>query len=71
MTPDKHQDWLKNDPLTRCAELLVRESWASAGELDRIQAEALAEMDAAVEFSRNSPWPDLDELIAGVYAGEA
>ena len=67
----KHEDWLKNDPLTRCAELLVSKSWASAGELDRIQAEALAEMDAAVEYSRDSPWPDLDELTAGVYAGEA
>jgi len=28
-------------------------------------------MDAAVEYSRNSPWPTLDELTAGVYAGEA
>ena len=68
---DTHQDWLKNDPLIRCAELLVLESWATTDELDRIRLEAQAEMDAAVEYSRNSPWPTLDELTTGVYAGEA
>ena len=43
---------------------------ATEAELDDIQAEADAEMDAAVEFGKASPFPDMSELTTDVYVGD-
>ena len=36
--------------------------------LDGIQAELIAEMDAAVEFAINSPYPDASKVTQDIYA---
>jgi TPP-dependent pyruvate/acetoin dehydrogenase alpha subunit len=40
-------------------------------DLDDIQAVADAEMDAAVEFGKASPFPDKAALTADVYVGDS
>ena len=44
--------------------------WRLEAELDDIQADADAEMDAAIEFGKASPFPDKSELTTDVYAGD-
>jgi pyruvate dehydrogenase E1 component alpha subunit len=65
--PAEHQAWLNRDPLKLTANLLREKGWANQQELDAIQADADAEMTAALEFGKNSPYPSLDELTTDVY----
>lgn len=54
---DEREAWLKKDPLVLFREYLIANGH-TAEEMDALEAEVLAEVDAAVEFSENSPWPD-------------
>ena len=49
------------------AEVLRSRKWATEADLEKIQAEADAEMQAALEFGKNSPFPSSDELYTDVY----
>jgi TPP-dependent pyruvate/acetoin dehydrogenase alpha subunit len=57
------------DPL-----LLFRNQLLSEGvdeqACDDVQAEVAKEIEDAVTFSRQSPWPDISEVVKHVYAGE-
>ncbi|MGH2851352.1 MAG: thiamine pyrophosphate-dependent dehydrogenase E1 component subunit alpha [Solirubrobacteraceae bacterium] len=47
-------EWQARDPIAR----LERSKLVSAEEVAQAEADALAEVEAAVEFARASPWPD-------------
>jgi pyruvate dehydrogenase E1 component alpha subunit len=55
---DEREAWLKKDPLVLFRDHLITAEGFTAEEMDALEAEVLAEVDAAVEFSENSPWPD-------------
>jgi pyruvate dehydrogenase E1 component alpha subunit len=55
---DEREAWLKKDPLVLFRDHLITAEGFTAEEMDTLEAEVLAEVDAAVEFSENSPWPD-------------
>jgi pyruvate dehydrogenase E1 component alpha subunit len=65
---DEHDEQLRNDPIAKCGDVLLSRGLATQADLDVVYREALAEMDAAVDFSRNSPWPTEDELVVGLFA---
>lgn len=54
---DEREEWLKKDPIVLFREYLIANGHTTE-EMDALEAEVLAEVDAAVEFSENSPWPD-------------
>ena len=65
----EEQDWSSTrDPLALLTTRLFAEKAADQAALDRIHAELTAEMDAAVEFAVNSPYPDPDKVDQDVYA---
>lgn len=66
--PDMHDEQLRNDPIVRCAAQVLAQGLATQDELDAIHNEAIAEMDEAVEYSKNSPWPSEADLVVGLYA---
>ncbi len=68
--PAEHESWLRRDPIPAFAAVLLDRSAATEAELQTILAEADTEMDAAVEFGRQSPFPDKSELITDVYVGD-
>ena len=59
---------MAKDPILRGTETLVGRGYASLDDIEHIRAAARAEIEAAVEFGRNSPWPDLAELTTDVYS---
>jgi acetoin:2,6-dichlorophenolindophenol oxidoreductase subunit alpha len=61
----------ERDPLPRLRERLLADGAAGESELETMQAEILAAIEAAIEFAKASPWPDPRELTRYVYAGEA
>jgi pyruvate dehydrogenase E1 component alpha subunit len=65
----EEQRWMsERDPLALHAAWLIAEGLAEKATLDRIQSEVAAEMDAAVEFARNAPFPDPQRVDEDVYA---
>jgi acetoin:2,6-dichlorophenolindophenol oxidoreductase subunit alpha len=65
----EEQRWMsERDPLTLYSEWLTSEGPADKATLDRIQSEVAAEMDAAVEFAQNAPFPDPRRVDEDIYA---
>lgn len=58
---------LENDPIEKLGKKLLA-AGATEEELQKIKDEAKAEMDAAVKFADESPYPDLAEVTTDVYA---
>jgi pyruvate dehydrogenase E1 component alpha subunit len=52
----------KNDPIHKLRDYIVKKKVASEAELDAIEEEIKAQVDAAVKFADESPEPSLDEL---------
>jgi acetoin:2,6-dichlorophenolindophenol oxidoreductase subunit alpha len=61
-------EWKLLDPVTRMRAALLQTVPADPAEVDAIEAEVRAEIEAAVEFAKNSPYPDAGQVTADVYA---
>jgi acetoin:2,6-dichlorophenolindophenol oxidoreductase subunit alpha len=65
----EEQRWMsERDPVALHAGWLMRDGLAEKAMLDRVQSEVAAEMDAAVEFARNAPYPDPQRVDEDIYA---
>ncbi len=58
----------KNDPIPRFRAALVRQGALRMADASRIEADARAEMDDAVQFALASPLPKPEEAVKHVYA---
>ncbi len=61
------EEWSKLDPIVRLEKRMLEEGWATRDDLDAAQAAVKAEVDDAVAFADQSPWPDPAALLDGVY----
>ena len=67
-TKEEVDEWKNNnDPIIKYRDYLVAENIASAEELDAIQSQVKAEVDAAYEFAQNSPDPELSVAFEDVW----
>jgi len=65
----EEQLWRKErDPITVLAKWLLEQGCAEPADLEKIAVEARAEMEAAVKFAIESPYPSADEVSDDVYA---
>ncbi len=66
---DEEQEWMtKRDPIAKLAEWLLAERLTDPTVLDRIQRDMKSEIEAAVQFAINAPYPDVSEVDQHVYA---
>ncbi|MEJ7715735.1 MAG: pyruvate dehydrogenase (acetyl-transferring) E1 component subunit alpha [Thermoleophilaceae bacterium] len=66
-TKEEVEEWRAGDPLTTFPKRLTDEGLLSKEDIERMDKEALAVVDAAVEFADGSPFPDLDSLYDDIY----
>jgi len=66
-TKEQVERWRRRDPIVTFGELLVGEGVLSAEERERLDAEAVAKVDAAVAFADASPFPPPESLYDDVY----
>jgi TPP-dependent pyruvate/acetoin dehydrogenase alpha subunit len=59
--------WRERDPIPAFAETLVAEGVIAREEIEQLDAEALARVDAAVEFAERSPFPPAESLYEDIY----
>ena len=65
----EEEEWkAKRDPLKLLAQRLQKERMADEAALGKIESEIQSQIQAAVEFALNAPYPDLSEVDKHVYA---
>lgn len=57
----------KNDPIKTFRTALLAENIAGESELQKIETEKANEIEAAYEFAKSSPYPDVSEAFTDVY----
>jgi pyruvate dehydrogenase E1 component alpha subunit len=63
------EEWAKKDPIKAFGEKLL-EMDVTQEELDAIDAAMDAEIEAAMQFALDSPYPDVSEVTLDVYASD-
>ncbi len=72
--PDNYRDsaecqlWLTKDPINRFEDTLCQKEAVKKSEIEKIQKKVLEEINHAVEFAKQSPVPDPQDLYSDVYA---
>jgi TPP-dependent pyruvate/acetoin dehydrogenase alpha subunit len=61
------EEWGKLDPITRLEARMLAEGWADQAELDLARAAVVEEVDDAVAWADQSPYPDASTLLDDVY----
>jgi pyruvate dehydrogenase E1 component alpha subunit len=65
----EEQKWSsERDPINILGDWLIHQKIADLAQLEKIQTEVKAEMNAAVEFAIAAPYPTVDEAEQDVYA---
>lgn len=60
--------WKKRDPIPAYTDLLCRQGLLVSDDLERINADVEAEIEAAVRFAEASPWEPVEGLTRHVYS---
>jgi TPP-dependent pyruvate/acetoin dehydrogenase alpha subunit len=69
--PAAEAEWERLDPIARLRDEARRQSWLDDHAIGELEQAARAEVDAAVEFARSSPFPEPEATRGLVYAGRA
>ncbi|MEO7142226.1 MAG: thiamine pyrophosphate-dependent dehydrogenase E1 component subunit alpha [Bryobacteraceae bacterium] len=65
--PHLWDEWGQRDPISRLERTMLERGWAAAGTLEELHAGIRREIDEAVEWAEQSPFPDPATLLDGVY----
>lgn len=61
------EEWGARDPIVRLERLMLDQGWIEPAQLEASRAAMRKEIDEAIEWAENSPYPDASELLDGVY----
>ncbi len=64
----EEDEWRRKDPIARLQGRAIADGWLDDHSAAVIEQEARAEVEDAVQFARNSPFPELDVAAELVYA---
>lgn len=62
------EQWQRHDPIARFAGDALAQGWLTRRDIDELEIAARADVDAAVEFGRGSPFPEPELTEELVYA---
>ncbi len=65
------ESWKSKDPIIKAQKLLIDLKYADQEVLRQVEERVTKEIDAAVEFAEQSPFPEGREALEGVYANGA
>lgn len=63
-------EWGKLDPISRLQTKMLDKGWAEQSTLDQLQADIRQEVDEAVAWAEQSPFPDPNTLLDDVYESQ-
>ena len=62
------EEWRRRDPIELHKVALINQGVASRPEIDEVQSEVVVEIEEALKFARQSPYPDPEDLTEDLYA---
>ena len=62
------EEWLAKDPIKRLKEKLLQANTLTEAEIQQIEKEVSAQIEEAVKFATESPYPSPEEALEDVYA---
>jgi pyruvate dehydrogenase E1 component alpha subunit len=65
---DEVKRWLEKDPIQRLKTKLLKENVLTRQKAKEIEDKVAAEVEKAVEFAEESPYPEPEEALEDVYA---
>jgi pyruvate dehydrogenase E1 component alpha subunit len=65
---DEVEQWKQRDPITIHKQRLLEQGMATQEEIDAMEAEVQQQIEGAVTFARESPYPDPSELFSDMFA---
>jgi TPP-dependent pyruvate/acetoin dehydrogenase alpha subunit len=60
-------DWKTKCPIERFRKRLLDEGLLAQGDLDKIEQETQEQIEKAIRFAEDSPFPDPEEALTGLY----
>ncbi len=69
-TKEEVEEYKEKDPIERVLRIITENKWATEEEIEAINEKIKAEVDDAVQFAEESPWPDDSELYKDIYLQE-
>ncbi len=70
-TKDEVEEYKNQDPITKVANTILANKYATEAELKAIDAKIEAIVEGSVKFAEESPWPDDSEVLKDVYMDQA
>ncbi|MEQ8693106.1 MAG: thiamine pyrophosphate-dependent dehydrogenase E1 component subunit alpha [Pseudomonadales bacterium] len=67
-TDEEVEEWQKKDPIDQFEARLAEQDVLSAEAAEAVHQEVLTEIDAAIKFAEDSPYPDASAILEDVYA---
>jgi len=67
-TDEEVAEWRARDPIVLHSRWLVEQDIATQEEIDGLQAEVAAAIEEALQFARESPYPEPEDLTTDMYA---
>ena len=68
-TREEEEKWRERDPIERLSDYLISTNDFTKDDLDEIWGDVRKEIEAGVQFARDSAFPALNEIQQHVYAG--
>src|SRR5262249_1263866 len=66
-TREEIDEWRARDPIKRLREALIAERVAASEDLERVEANVQADVEAAFDLAKNDPWPEPSTATAHIY----
>ena len=66
--PEEVDAWIAREPIAPYRTLLIEQNVVTEAEAVEIEARVVAELDAAVEYARQSPLPDPETALTDLWA---
>jgi pyruvate dehydrogenase E1 component alpha subunit len=70
-TKEELEDYKEKDPLNSVLKAILENKFATEQEVEAINEKVRLEVEDAVKFAEESPFPDDDELLKDIYTDEA
>ncbi|WP_434283726.1 pyruvate dehydrogenase (acetyl-transferring) E1 component subunit alpha [Clostridium botulinum] len=64
---EEQEEWLAKDPIPRFEKYLVENEILTEEKLKEVQKKVESQIDEAVNFANNSPYPELESVLEDVY----
>ncbi|MGM0603199.1 MAG: pyruvate dehydrogenase (acetyl-transferring) E1 component subunit alpha [Bacillota bacterium] len=66
-TKEEEKEWKERDPIANFEQILIEQNLLDEDKIKEIKDEVDAEVKEAVEFAKESPYPDKEEIFDDVY----